>query len=129
MCSHSFLTTYHPLVSVTPCLRAAARRLRSPLGWPGIFVVPANLTVHIISLRRTLGDRLDGNRFIVNVPGRGYCFTASVKAECVKSADLLNQRPDEVRIPDQLVNCDEVTSCAARAPESPQTCYSQFVMQ
>jgi DNA-binding winged helix-turn-helix (wHTH) protein len=46
--------------------------------WPKVFVEPANLTVHMSALRRTLRDGRDGNRFIVNVPGRGYSFVASV---------------------------------------------------
>jgi DNA-binding winged helix-turn-helix (wHTH) protein len=46
--------------------------------WPNIFVEPANLTVHISALRRTLRDGRDGNRFIINIPGRGYCFVAPV---------------------------------------------------
>jgi DNA-binding winged helix-turn-helix (wHTH) protein len=44
--------------------------------WPNIFVVPANLTVHISALRRVLRDGRDGNRFIINIPGRGYGFVA-----------------------------------------------------
>jgi DNA-binding winged helix-turn-helix (wHTH) protein len=47
--------------------------------WPNIFVEPANLTVHISALRRTLRDGRDGNRFIINVPGRGYIFVAPVE--------------------------------------------------
>ena len=47
--------------------------------WPNTFVEPANLTVHISALRHTLRDGHDGNRFIVNVPGRGYSFVASVE--------------------------------------------------
>jgi len=46
--------------------------------WPNVFVEPANLTVHISALRRALRDGQDRNRFIVNIPGRGYCFVASV---------------------------------------------------
>ncbi|MBR0716501.1 transcriptional regulator [Bradyrhizobium liaoningense] len=46
--------------------------------WPNVFVGPANLTVHISALRRALRDGQDGNRFIVNIPGRGYRFVASV---------------------------------------------------
>jgi DNA-binding winged helix-turn-helix (wHTH) protein len=46
--------------------------------WPNIFVVPANLTVHMSALRRLLRDGRDGNRFIINIPGRGYRFVASV---------------------------------------------------
>jgi DNA-binding winged helix-turn-helix (wHTH) protein len=46
--------------------------------WPNVFVESANLTVHISALRRMLRDGRDGNRFIINIPGRGYCFVASV---------------------------------------------------
>jgi len=46
--------------------------------WPNIFVEQANLTVHMSALRRTLRDGRDGNRFIINVPGRGYAFVAAL---------------------------------------------------
>jgi len=47
--------------------------------WPNTFVEPANLTVHISALRHALRDGREGNRFIINVPGRGYSFVASVE--------------------------------------------------
>jgi DNA-binding winged helix-turn-helix (wHTH) protein len=47
--------------------------------WPKIFVHPANLAVHISALRRALRDGRDGNRFFINVPGRGYVFVAPIK--------------------------------------------------
>ena len=47
--------------------------------WPNTFVGAANLTVHVAALRRALGDGRDGNRFIVNIPGRGYQFVAPVR--------------------------------------------------
>ena len=47
--------------------------------WPNVFVEPANLTVHISALRRALRDGREGNRFIINIPGRGYRFVASIK--------------------------------------------------
>jgi DNA-binding winged helix-turn-helix (wHTH) protein len=47
--------------------------------WPNLFVEPANLTVHVSALRRALRDGRDGNRFIINIPGRGYIFVASIK--------------------------------------------------
>src|SRR5215475_9581268 len=47
--------------------------------WPDTFVEPANLTVHMSALRRTLRDGRDGNRFIINVPGRGYRFVAGLR--------------------------------------------------
>jgi len=47
--------------------------------WPHVFVEPANLTVHVSVLRRALRDGRDGNRFIINIPGRGYVFVAPVE--------------------------------------------------
>jgi len=49
--------------------------------WPNTFVEPANLTVHISALRRALRDGRDGNRFVINIPGRGYSFVAGVTDE------------------------------------------------
>jgi DNA-binding winged helix-turn-helix (wHTH) protein len=64
--------------------------------WPNVFVEPANLTVHMSALRRTLRDGRDGNRFIINVPGRGYCFVASVAgAGRVKPND--DEKPASLR--------------------------------
>ena len=51
--------------------------------WPNIFVDPANLTVHMSALRRMLRDGRVGNRFIINIPGRGYSFVASVETSFV----------------------------------------------
>jgi DNA-binding winged helix-turn-helix (wHTH) protein len=47
--------------------------------WPNLFVDPATLTVHISALRRALRDGRDGRRFIINIPGRGYCFVAPIR--------------------------------------------------
>jgi DNA-binding winged helix-turn-helix (wHTH) protein len=47
--------------------------------WPKVFVEPANLTVHISALRRALRDGRDGNRFIINIPARGYCFVTPIR--------------------------------------------------
>jgi DNA-binding winged helix-turn-helix (wHTH) protein len=46
--------------------------------WPKMFVEPSNLTVHVAAVRRVLGDGRNGNRYLVNVPGRGYRFVAPV---------------------------------------------------
>src|SRR5208283_3903059 len=43
--------------------------------WPDTIVEESNLKFQISMLRRTLGG---GNRYLVNVPGRGYCFVAPV---------------------------------------------------
>ncbi len=49
--------------------------------WPDTTVDEASLRVHIAALRKTLGDGREGNRFIANVPGRGYIFVAPATRE------------------------------------------------
>ena len=46
--------------------------------WPDMMVDESALRVHVAALRKALGDGHDGNRFIVNIPGRGYRFVAPV---------------------------------------------------
>src|SRR5437588_8278907 len=46
--------------------------------WPDTFVEEANLRVHIFALRRALRDGQRGQRYVVNVPGRGYRFVAPI---------------------------------------------------
>ena len=46
--------------------------------WSDITVEEAKLRVHVAALRKALGDGHGGARYVVNVPGRGYCFVASV---------------------------------------------------
>src|SRR5258707_7164435 len=46
--------------------------------WPSTIVEETSLRVHIAALRKALGDGHGGARFITNIPGRGYCFVASV---------------------------------------------------
>ena len=62
--------------------------------WPNTHVEESNLKFQIGSLRRTLGD---GNRYLVNVPGRGYSFVAPVtrSENAVPSAP---QAADEKRV-------------------------------
>ncbi|WP_171905796.1 ATP-binding protein [Sphingobium phenoxybenzoativorans] len=44
--------------------------------WDGLTVDEGSLRFQIATLRRALGDGVDGARYISNVPGRGYCFVA-----------------------------------------------------
>jgi predicted ATPase/DNA-binding winged helix-turn-helix (wHTH) protein len=46
--------------------------------WPHIFVDESNLRVTVASLRKALGDRQDGARYIVNIAGHGYSFAMPV---------------------------------------------------
>jgi len=56
--------------------------------WPDVFVEPNNLTVHISALRRSLRDGRDGNRIIINIPGRGYMFVAPIQEAQQQKAPL-----------------------------------------
>src|SRR6202011_632348 len=46
--------------------------------WPDTVVEENALRVHVAALRKTLGDGRAGNRYIANIPGRGYSFVAPV---------------------------------------------------
>jgi DNA-binding winged helix-turn-helix (wHTH) protein/Tfp pilus assembly protein PilF len=47
--------------------------------WPDAIVEENNLTQAISSLRRALGESRAEHRYIMTVPGRGYCFVADVR--------------------------------------------------
>lgn len=47
--------------------------------WPDSFVEEGNLTRTIHTLRRTLGENDNGNRFIETVPTKGYRFVAPIE--------------------------------------------------
>jgi DNA-binding winged helix-turn-helix (wHTH) protein/tetratricopeptide (TPR) repeat protein len=49
--------------------------------WPDSCVEESNLTQSIFLLRRALGQRLDGRRRIVTIPGQGYLFAGDVQAK------------------------------------------------
>lgn len=46
--------------------------------WPRTVVEESSLRVHMSSLRKALGDGLDGRRYIASLPGRGYRFVMDV---------------------------------------------------
>src|SRR5215218_10071831 len=47
--------------------------------WPDTAVQENNLTQHVSMLRKALGERADGRRYVVTVPGRGYSFVELVR--------------------------------------------------
>lgn len=47
--------------------------------WPNSFVEESNLTQNVFVLRKALGDSAQERRYILNVPGRGYQFTETVR--------------------------------------------------
>ena len=59
--------------------------------WPDSFVEEANLSQHIFKLRKALGDTLEGERYIVTLPGRGYRFAVPVRT-ITEDGDVLIAR-------------------------------------
>jgi predicted ATPase/DNA-binding winged helix-turn-helix (wHTH) protein len=51
------------------------------LVWADAAVEEGNLRVHVAALRKVLGDGQAGARYIGNVPGQGYRFTAAVEQD------------------------------------------------
>jgi predicted ATPase/DNA-binding winged helix-turn-helix (wHTH) protein len=49
--------------------------------WPTTTIDEASVRINIAAIRRLLGDSQFGNRFIANVPGRGYTFVAPIVRE------------------------------------------------
>lgn len=49
--------------------------------WPDTVVEENALRVHIAALRKALGDGRGGNRYIANIPSRGYSFVTPVTLE------------------------------------------------
>ena len=48
--------------------------------WPDTAVEENNLNQNISTLRRVFGETRGENRYIATIPGKGYCFTAAVRA-------------------------------------------------
>lgn len=60
--------------------------------WASAYVSDANLTQTVSSLRKALGDRTGGRRYVVTVSGQGYCFVAPVS---ITPAGEIQETPEE----------------------------------
>jgi predicted ATPase len=54
--------------------------------WADVNVDEGSLRFHITALRKALGDGTEGARYIVNIPGRGYCLAASLASPAAQEA-------------------------------------------
>ncbi len=63
--------------------------------WADVNVDEGSLRFHITSLRKALGDAGEGSRYVVNVPGRGYCFAAPL----LRAAPLENRLSRSEAVP------------------------------
>lgn len=72
------------------------------LVWPTSVVEEINLRVHIAALRRALGDGEKGQRYIVNVPQRGYSFVAPVQGDSAAHVVFENLQAPQHNLPARL---------------------------
>jgi hypothetical protein len=79
--------------------------------WPNIFVEPANLTVHMSTLRRAPRDERDGNRFIIN---KGAATVSSPYSSCRSTRTERNAPAHKlIAIVPNLVDAPELTGSDA----------------
>jgi TolB-like protein len=100
--------------------------------WPDTFVDEGNLRFQVATLRKALGDGRGGNRFIANIPGRGYTFVAPVTRDHAHDAlaegAALPDKPSLAVLPFENMTGDaeqeyfvdgmveEITTAIARLP-------------
>jgi DNA-binding winged helix-turn-helix (wHTH) protein len=60
------------------------RRLMEAV-WPTAVVEDNNLNQCILTIRRALGESAGTNRYVMTVPGRGYCFVCPVNTQTAES--------------------------------------------
>ena len=73
--------------------------------WPTTTVDESSLRVHIGALRKALGEGRGGNRFIANVPGRGYTFVAPMtRGQNLSPAAAPEPAPSAGNLPTRLAS-------------------------
>ncbi len=91
--------------------------------WPDAVVEEGSLRFHIASLRKALGDGVDGARYITTVPGRGYCFVAPVarSREGEPAPSKRTTAPARIGLPSRLLRMvgrtDEIRQIATQLAE------------
>jgi DNA-binding winged helix-turn-helix (wHTH) protein len=83
--------------------------------WPDTAVEENNLTQHVSMLRKALGERADGRRYVVTVPGRGYSFVEPVREV---AAEACEERPAARREQAAVAEAAAITVGASRPPRS-----------
>src|SRR3954470_200119 len=79
--------------------------------WPGVIVEEGSLRVHVAAIRKALGDGKSGNRYIVNIKGRGYSFVGIVVplTGSTESGNDKFQQPGRLPArPRRMIGCDSV---------------------
>ncbi|HWL61164.1 MAG TPA: winged helix-turn-helix domain-containing protein [Steroidobacteraceae bacterium] len=61
--------------------------------WPQTVVEDNNLNQCILAIRKALGEAYGSNRFVMTVPGRGFCFVCPVRLKIQESSEDTTQHP------------------------------------
>jgi DNA-binding winged helix-turn-helix (wHTH) protein len=72
-----------------------AKKILLEAVWPDVIVADNNLNQAISAIRKALGDTEARNRFVVTIPGRGFCFVADVRTggEVMRDAEQRHLAP------------------------------------
>jgi predicted ATPase/DNA-binding winged helix-turn-helix (wHTH) protein len=63
--------------------------------WPDVVVDEGSLRVHMVAIRKALGDDQSGTRYVTNVTSQGYCFVAPVtRLQAANRSDVTAAPPD-----------------------------------
>ncbi|MDU6748764.1 MAG: winged helix-turn-helix domain-containing protein, partial [Bradyrhizobium sp.] len=70
--------------------------------WADVHVDEGSLRFHVAALRKVLGDAGKSARYVVNVPGRGYCFAAPLAHPASSAAPAPVQAAARASLPPSL---------------------------
>jgi Tol biopolymer transport system component/DNA-binding winged helix-turn-helix (wHTH) protein len=87
--------------------------------WPDTFVQENNLSRHVSTVRRALGQQPDEHEFILTVQGRGYRFVAPIVDLNALPADLPSGRTLSSREVEGAGSAEEAPDPPTAAPEAP----------
>jgi DNA-binding winged helix-turn-helix (wHTH) protein len=86
--------------------------------WPNLVVDEGSLRFHISVLRKVLGDGESGARYVANVAGRGYCFTAPISRSEAEPPSAENLRAERVAVlPHQTHNAAAIGALAGEVAQ------------
>jgi len=78
--------------------------------WNDSFVEEANLTHHISSLRKALGEDGNGRKFIETIPRKGYRFVAPIKEQITEATEIVfNERTAIQFVEETSVEANDLT--------------------
>lgn len=88
------------LVLVANAGEIVERRRLMQAVWPDRIVEDNNLNQCILAIRKALGEAAGSNRFVMTVPGRGFCFVCPVRRRIQESEEESLASPAALQAPE-----------------------------